>query len=136
MVGMVHSLANTGGGSQCVRWPWYIRHVALLAQRGWRLALLHRFDVLFARIKVQQPVIEHTPRNRGRIFGTKAGVFDDDGERNFGIIGRGKRREQGMVTQALLCSGSHVFFVLFDLNDLRGAGLAAAGVGCAAKAGG
>jgi hypothetical protein len=107
---------------------------ARLADGRGGLALLHRGHVFLAGVQALQPVVEHAPRDRRRIGAAEAGVLHHHRDRDLRVLGRRVRHEQRVVAMALVHLRGVVLLVLRDRDHLRGAGLAAAGVGRARKA--
>ena len=98
------------------------------------MRLLDGRNVFHAGVTARQPVIEHAACNWRGVLGAKAGVFNDQGQRDRWRLGWRKRHVQGVVTQSLIDAGGDVFFALLDLEYLGSAGLAGTGVGSASEA--
>ena len=91
-------------------------------------------DVFFGGVFVVDEVVEDAAGDGGGVLGAEACVFNDHGEGHLGVFSRGVGNEEGVVAQAFVDRAGVVFFVLFDGEDLCGAGFASAGAASPAPA--
>ena len=112
---------------------WHLAGQTRRTDRGTGFAIAHQRQILFARVKAQQPIVEHAARNRRGAACAKARVFHNHRHGNFRVISRGKGFVQGVVTLVLFQLGCVIAVFLPYGDGLGCAGFAATDIFRAGK---